>query len=90
MGIFLFQNRGNVFVNDNYLSNKAEQKQFVHIAAVNIVEQLINVEQGLDCECKLVNAWNAANVCKEVLNRERPSVRQKHWNKIADLNLYFF
>ncbi|KAF7279304.1 hypothetical protein GWI33_007437 [Rhynchophorus ferrugineus] len=70
---YVVNNRGNVFINDNYLSNKAEQKQFVHIAAVNIVEQLINVEQGLDCECKLVNAWNAANVCTEVLSKERPS-----------------
>lgn len=73
--LFCFQNRGNAFVNDNFLAlSDADQKQFIRLAAVNIAEQLVNVEQGLDCECKLVNPWNAANVCKEAYSKDRPSV----------------
>lgn len=70
---FVINNRGNVFINENFLNNKGEQKQFLHTAAVNIVDQLINKEQGLDCECKLVNPWNAANVCKESFIKDRAS-----------------
>ncbi|XP_050302966.1 apolipophorins [Anthonomus grandis grandis] len=68
------QNRGNAFVNNNFLSlNDADQKQYIKIAASNIAEQLINVEQGLDCECKMVNPWSAVNVCSEAFSRDRPS-----------------
>ncbi|KAL1502570.1 hypothetical protein ABEB36_007695 [Hypothenemus hampei] len=69
-----FQNRGNTFVNDNFLAlSDADQKQFIKVAATNIVEQLVNVEQGLDCECKLINPFNAINVCHEVYSKDRPS-----------------
>ncbi|XP_060534250.1 apolipophorins [Cylas formicarius] len=68
---FTLANRGNVFVNNNFLGNKADQKQFVHIAATNIVDQLINLEQGLDCECKMINGWNARNICTEAYSKER-------------------
>uniref|UniRef100_A0AAR5QJT3 Vitellogenin domain-containing protein n=1 Tax=Dendroctonus ponderosae TaxID=77166 RepID=A0AAR5QJT3_DENPD len=71
---FTIKNRGNAFVNDNFLAlNEDGQKQFIHVAASNIVEQLINAEQGLDCECKLVNPWNAINVCSEAYIKDRPS-----------------
>lgn len=70
-------------MNNNFLAlNEGDQKQFIHVAANNIAEQLINAEQGLDCECKLVNPWNAINVCSEAYIKDRPSV-----NELKRLNL---
>ncbi|CAH1965494.1 unnamed protein product [Acanthoscelides obtectus] len=69
---FTIRNRGNVFVTDNFLSASADaKKQFVQTAAHNIVDQLTNLEQGLDCECKMVNAYNARNVCWEAYSKEK-------------------
>jgi len=70
-----FQNRGNTFVNENFLaSSEPDQKQFVKIAVANIAEQLVNIEQGLDCQCTLINPWQGRNVCKEAFSKERSSV----------------
>lgn len=66
-----FQNRGNVFGTNNFLTSKADvKKQFVHVAAHNIVKELVSLEEGLDCECKQVNPYNAFNVCKEAYSKE--------------------
>nr|CAI5824604.1 unnamed protein product [Callosobruchus analis] len=69
---FTVRNRGNVFVTDNFLSASGDaKKQFVQTAAHNIVDQMTNLEQGLDCECKMVNAYNARNVCWEAYSKEK-------------------
>ncbi|CAG9770462.1 unnamed protein product [Ceutorhynchus assimilis] len=71
---FTLKNRGNAFVNNNFLGlSDAEQKQYTRLAATNIADQLVNLEQGLDCECKLVNPWTAGNVCTEAYSKDRPS-----------------
>ncbi|KAJ8984123.1 hypothetical protein NQ317_017333 [Molorchus minor] len=75
---FTIKNRGNVFVADNFVSSKPEaRKQFVHVAAHNVVNQLTNIEEGLDCECKLVNPYNAQNVCRESYAKERSAPARK-------------
>ncbi|KAK5647146.1 hypothetical protein RI129_002038 [Pyrocoelia pectoralis] len=62
---------GNVFVTNNFLHAKAPvRKQFVQVASHNIVEQLTNVEYGLDCECQIVSLFDARNVCKIVHTKE--------------------
>ncbi|KAG5899642.1 hypothetical protein JTB14_036015 [Gonioctena quinquepunctata] len=71
---FTIKNRGNVFISNNFVSAKADaRKQFIHIAAHNIVEEVLNVEEGLDCECKRQTLYSASNVCKEVYSKERPT-----------------
>lgn len=70
MNIF-FQNRGNVFGTNNFASANANvKKQFVHVAAQNIVNELLKVEQGLDCKCRQVSPYNAYNVCEESYSKE--------------------
>lgn len=69
--IFFFQNRGNVFGTNNFITSKADiKKQFIHVAAHNIVHELVNIEEGLDCECKQLNPYSAYSVCKEVYAKE--------------------
>uniref|UniRef100_V5GSP6 Apolipophorin n=1 Tax=Anoplophora glabripennis TaxID=217634 RepID=V5GSP6_ANOGL len=71
---FTIKNRGNVFVVDNFLAGKPDiKKQFTHIASHNIVDQLVNIEEGLDCECQLVNPYSAENFCHEIYSKERPT-----------------
>ncbi|XP_066149050.1 apolipophorins isoform X2 [Euwallacea fornicatus] len=71
---FTLHNRGTTFVNENFLTLKdADQKQFAQVAALNIVDELITIEQGLDCECKFINPWTAVNTCKEAYSKDRPS-----------------
>lgn len=69
---FPFQNGGNVFVTDNFLQTKgAQRKQFVQVTAHNIVDQVTGVEKGLDCECRFLNPFTAANECKVVQTKPR-------------------
>ncbi|XP_023030403.2 retinoid- and fatty-acid binding glycoprotein apolipophorin [Leptinotarsa decemlineata] len=71
---FTIKNRGNVFVANNFVNAKQDaKKQYIHIAAHNVVEEILNVEEGLDCECKKVGPYSAANVCSEVYSKERPT-----------------
>lgn len=66
-----FQNRGNVFGTNNFIGSKPDvKKQFVHVAAHNIVNELINMEEGLDCECKQVSPYAGYNVCTESYAKE--------------------
>lgn len=69
---FTVNNGGNVFVSNNFANAKADgKKQFIQVAAHNIVNQLTNVEEGIDCECKLVNPYAARSVCHTVNSKER-------------------
>lgn len=67
------QNRGNVFVTENFLNNKEDsaRKQFIHATAHNIVEELVNIEQGLDCECQVADSYSAQNVCQEAYSKDK-------------------
>ncbi|KAJ8916580.1 hypothetical protein NQ315_000224 [Exocentrus adspersus] len=74
---FTIKNRGNAFVSDNFQAGKPDaKKQYIHIASHNIVDQLVNVEEGLDCECQLVTPYNAENVCREAYSKERPTTKK--------------
>ncbi|XP_066261681.1 apolipophorins isoform X2 [Euwallacea similis] len=75
---FTLHNRGTTFVNENFLTLKdADQKQFAQVAALNIVDELMTVEQGLDCECKFINPWTAVNTCREAYSKDRPLKKSK-------------
>lgn len=54
-----------MFVTDNFLQTKgAQRKQFVQVVAHNIVDQVTNIEKGLDCECRFISPFTAVNECK--------------------------
>ncbi|KAJ8950746.1 hypothetical protein NQ318_011239 [Aromia moschata] len=75
---FTIKNRGNVFVTDNFVSSKPDaKKQFVHVAAHNVASELANVEEGLDCECKMVNPYNAQNFCRESYSKRKTSASEE-------------
>ncbi|XP_056636733.1 apolipophorins [Diorhabda sublineata] len=63
---FTVKNRGNVFVSNNFLDAKADQrKHFAHVAAYNVVDTIANYQEGLDCECRVVSPMSAKNICSE-------------------------
>lgn len=69
--IWNLQNRGSVFGTNNFVGSKPDaKKQFINVAVYNIVNELMSVEEGLDCECKQVDPYNAYNVCKEAYAKE--------------------
>lgn len=60
-----------MFGTNNFIGSKPEvKKQFVHVAAHNIVNELVNMEEGLDCECQQVSPYSGYNVCKESYAKE--------------------
>lgn len=64
-----------MFGTNNFIGSKPDvKKQFVHIAAHNIVNELVNMEEGLDCECTQVNPYSGYNVCKESYAKEVSSI----------------
>lgn len=68
---FIFQNGGNIFVSENFQQAKADnKKQYIQIAAHNIVSSLTDTEQQLNCECKTVNQYSAQNVCRSAYIKE--------------------
>ena len=79
---FAIKNHGNVFVVNNFLQVKgAARKQFVQVASHNIVDQLTNIERGLDCECKMVSLSQAQNVCKVAYSKEISQAAKKSGHK---------
>ncbi|KAF2895897.1 hypothetical protein ILUMI_10278, partial [Ignelater luminosus] len=79
---FTLKNRGNVFVTNNFLQAKGPaRKQFAQVAAHNIVDQMINVEQGLDCECQLVSPYTANNICEVSFSKEKAVPAKKGGHK---------
>ncbi|KAF5288699.1 hypothetical protein FQR65_LT11964 [Abscondita terminalis] len=71
---FVLKQRGSVFVVNNFLQVKGGvRKQFAQVASHNIVEQMTNVEHGLDCECRMTTPYSAQNVCRIVSTKEKPA-----------------
>ncbi|CAG9832524.1 unnamed protein product [Diabrotica balteata] len=83
---FTVKNRGNVFVTDNFLDAKPDgRKQFLHTAAHNIIKEAINLEQGLDCECRPSSPYGGKNVCREAYSKEKSApCYQKKNNQSRD------
>ncbi|XP_028142993.1 apolipophorins isoform X2 [Diabrotica virgifera virgifera] len=74
---FTVKNRGNVFVTDNFLDAKPDgKKQFLHTAAHNIIEEAVNLEQGLDCECRPSSAYGGKNICRESYSKEKSAPKR--------------
>lgn len=40
------------------------------MAAYNIANELVSVEEGLECECRQVSPYEAYNVCNEEYAKE--------------------
>ncbi|CAH0549657.1 unnamed protein product [Brassicogethes aeneus] len=68
---FTIKNNGNVFVTNNFLAAKGDAKTFVSVAAHNIVDNTVDVESGLDCECKRNSPFGAQNVCWEIYSKDK-------------------
>ncbi|CAG9854324.1 unnamed protein product [Phyllotreta striolata] len=74
---FTLKSRGNVFVSNNFLAGNDEvKKQFIHVASHNTIEEIVSLEQGLDCECKQVSPFTASNVCWETYSKEKSSPKK--------------
>lgn len=72
---FTLKNGGNVFISDNFVQAKGDaKKQYVQVAAHNVVSALTDTEQGLECECKIVNQYSAQNVCKSAYIKDKAGV----------------
>lgn len=59
-----FQNRGNVFVLDNFKNGPTKNEDFIKTSVKAIIEELVNVKQGLECTCDMVTPYFGQNVCK--------------------------
>lgn len=61
-----------MFVTDNFLQTKGGQrKQYVQVVAHNIVDQVTSVEKSLECECRFITPYTAANECKVVYTKAK-------------------
>jgi hypothetical protein len=71
---FLVKRGGAVFNADNFNAAKGPQRQqFSQLVAHTLADQILNTEQGMDCECQIRGFTRAKNVCKSVYTEDKTS-----------------
>lgn len=71
---YITENKGNVFILDNFQKAKpAQKKLFVNVATHNIARQMTTTEKGFDCTCRRVSFYEAKNECSEVYSKTKIS-----------------